>query len=53
MELAPLSHDREGTPATEPAGNGQIVSGGSNGRRGSLTAEQFRYGFANALPALD
>ena len=33
MELAPLSQDREGTPAAEPAGNGQIVSGRSRGRR--------------------
>ena len=33
MELAPLSQDRERTPAAEPAGNGQIVSGRSGGRR--------------------
>ena len=33
MELAPLSQDREGTPAVEPAGNGRIVSGRSRGRR--------------------
>lgn len=31
--MAPLSQDREGTPTAEPAGNGQIVSGRSRGRR--------------------
>ena len=31
--MAPLSQDREGTPAAEPAGNGQIVSGSFHGRR--------------------
>jgi len=33
VDLAPLSQAREGTPAGEPAGNGQIVSGRSDGRR--------------------
>ncbi len=31
--MAPLSQARERTPAAQPAGNGQIVSGRSNGRR--------------------
>ncbi len=33
MDLAPLSQTREGTPAMDPAGTDQIVSGRSGGRR--------------------